>query len=166
MRRMCLGSSHDAPQEELAVATNPVVLIGHGDAHVKPEYHEVVLQPTGKWAHDRAVWSTVGGIELHLYSDARGNWCLSDTKGKCYVCTPGASDSMGGSLVPPSDHVWKLDNDSICNTSAGTADRAVSDLKLTLLCGAKGAAQAVRGLTQHTCMYYDCMLLRCASATE
>ena len=46
--------------------------------HVKSEYREVVLHPTT--TDTRTVWSTVGGsgIELHLYSDTEGKWCLSN----------------------------------------------------------------------------------------
>ena len=68
---------------------SPVVIrINRYSKLIKPEYREVVLQPTGLWEDGRTVWSTVSGIELHLYNDAKGRWQLSDT------CTPGESDIM------------------------------------------------------------------------
>ena len=139
------------PKAELA-AGNPVVL--QAGEHVKSEYREVVLQPTkNKTNSGRAVWSGIvgGGVELHLYNDVRGNWFLSDT------LTPEVSKFIahfvGGSVAPPAARVWKLAK-SMRVASEGGEDWVEGEL--TLLCGEAGAARAVRGLTQHTCMSACC----------
>ena len=55
---------------------NPVVL--QGGEHIKSKYREVVLQQTDKLKNGRAVWSSCAQVPLHLYSDDKGKWCLSD----------------------------------------------------------------------------------------
>ena len=127
-----------------------------GGEHVKPEYREVVLQSTKtKTDNGRAVWSSKSGVELHLYSDARGNWRLS---GK-YPSED--SDSLayfeGGSAAPPGERMWKLAK-SMRDASEDGDDWGLG--KLTLLCGEAGAARAVRGFAQHTCMSACCHVLR------
>ena len=144
------------PQAELAakaerVSKQPVVL--QGGAHVAAKYREVVLQPTDKTAHGRAVWSTAaGGLELHLYTSANGKWFLSTS------FTPkknsGLASCAGSGAAPPQGaQVWRLGK-----AMRGASDGETwADGELTLLCGDAGAiaavgaiARAVRGLTQLT----------------
>ena len=146
---MRTGSSlRAAPQAELVAALNPVVLQGGKDL-VDPMFHEVVLQQTRTWLHRRAVWSSTGGMQLHLYSDAEGSWLLSDK-----LDSP-ASDSIAqckaGSLVPPHcSDLWQLAK-SMCNPSDNASEWSKGKL-LTLLCGDEGRARVVRGPARHTCM--------------
>ena len=140
-------------QAELA-ATRPVVLIG--GEHVKSEYREVVLQPTKtKTDNGRAVWSATCGVELHLYSDADGSWCLSNQY------TPKESNHevaffMGRSLAPPAgERVWKLDMGMRIASESG---KGWAEGKLMLLCGHAGAVREVRGLARHTRMSACCAM--------
>ena len=121
----------------------PVVL--QGGAHVAAKYREVVLQPTDKTAHGRAVWSTAaGGLALHLYITPNGNWNLSGSY------TPeknsGIAYCAGGPSPPLGEHAWKL-NKTMRDASDG---EAWVEGELTLLCGDAGAARTVRGLAQLT----------------
>ena len=123
------------PQAE-RVAKQPVVL--QGGAHVAAKYREVVLQPTDKTAHGRAVWSTAaGGSELHLYTGADGNWFLSGTY------TPEENNGLAycaGAASPPlGEHAWELDK----NMRGASDGETWVEGELTLLCGDAGAARAV-----------------------
>ena len=106
---------------------------------------EVVLLPTDGKENDRAVWSADpdDGVELHLYSDVRGNWRLSGQ------CTPGESSCFayfeGGSVLPPGERTWKQGNSS-------DGREGWTEGVLKLLCGDAGEARVVRGLARHTCM--------------
>ena len=150
------SSLRAAAQDELPIVTNPVVLEIGG--HTEP-YDKVVLQPTDKRANGRAVWSTLGSAELHLYSDASGNWCLS---GKYTPETTAVTSNSNvacfesNSAVPPAGKhnereeawKWKLhERMRVAGRRKGWADG-----ELTLLCGDEGKARVVRGLTQHTRM--------------
>ena len=115
-----------------------------GGAHVAAKYREVVLQPTDKTAHGRAVWSTAaGGLALHLFTGADGDWFLSS------LYTPeknsGTAYCAGGPTSPPlGAHAWKLSK-----KMRGTSDgEQWVEGELTLLCGDAGAARAVRSLAQ------------------
>ena len=139
------------PQATLA-AKHPIVL-QVDDTRVKPEYHNVVLQQDTKKKHDnsRMVWSYCKeeDVELHLYSDTEGRWCLSNKY------PPAAEESAciayfeGGSVAPPGAHVWKLAK-SMFHSSVDSEDGdGFAHGKLMLLCGDAGAARAVR-VTHHT----------------
>ena len=143
---MRTGSSlRAAPQAELVAALNPVVLQGGKDL-VDPMFQEVVLQQTRTWLHRRAVWSSTGGMQLHLYSDAEGSWLLSDKLGS--PASDRIAQCKAGSLVPPHcSGLWQLAK-SMCNC----AEHEWTKSRLTLLCGEAGKARAVRGLARHTCM--------------
>ena len=159
--------------------------------HVKSEYREVVLHPTAKLKNGRAVWSTENGIgiELHLYSDTEGKWCLSnklmpeelgsapeqaaneeeaplpvtDTVAPKDEVLPEVPNAIayykGDSTAPPAEGVWELAKSM---RDANDDCEGWTKGKLTLLCGEEGKARAVRDISQHSTPAYA-NVLHCAS---
>ena len=149
----------------------------------------MVLHPTT--TDTRTVWSTVGGsgIELHLYSDTEGKWCLSnklmpeelgsapeqaaneeeaplpvtDTVAPKDEVLPEVPNAIayykGGSTAPPAERVRELAKSM---RDANDDCEGWTKGKLTLLCGEEGKARAVRDISQHSTPAYA-NVLHCAS---
>ena len=96
----------------------------------------------------RAVWSTKEE-DLHLYSDAKGSWCLSDKY------TPGESNSMAHFEGNPPVR-WGVRWGVPQHKYQWTLGKSMLALRGDMLCGDAGPAWAVRGLAQHTCLSACC----------